>query len=377
MAYVELKGLTKSFGGHPAVRGFHLALERGELVSLLGPSGCGKTTTLRMVAGFETPDAGAVIVDGQDLLALPAHRRGMGVVFQSYALFPHLTVWGNVAFGMKIAGRPLAEVRRRVPELLEMVGLVDIDSRYPRSLSGGQQQRVALARALALEPRMLLLDEPLSALDAVVRVALREEIRRIQSSLGVTTIYVTHDQEEALAISDRVVVMRGGTIEQVGPPDVIYAEPATPFVAGFIGKMNQYVGVVEDVSLGRVRVGIHGITVPLSALTGSAAGDSVTILLRPEAIAVGLPPAPSDPEHNRLTGIVDAVTFLGSVRRIVVQAGGQRFVADAPALASSALTRGTGVQVTFPAAACRLLTATESSPGRLRMTTIERRTAWS
>ena len=377
MAYVELKGLTKSFGGHPAVLGFHLALERGELVSLLGPSGCGKTTTLRMVAGFETPDAGAVIVNGQDLLALPAHRRGMGVVFQSYALFPHLTVWGNVAFGMKIAGRPVAEVRRRVPELLEMVGLVDIDSRYPRSLSGGQQQRVALARALALEPRMLLLDEPLSALDAVVRVALREEIRRIQSSLGVTTLYVTHDQEEALAISDRVVVMRGGTIEQVGPPDVIYAEPATPFVAGFIGKMNQYVGVVEDASLGRVRVGIHEITVPLSALTGSAAGDSVTILLRPEAITVGLPPAPSDPEHNRLTGIVDAVTFLGSVRRIVVQAGGQRFVADAPALASSALTRGTGVQVTFPAAACRLLTATESSPGRRHVTTIERRTTWS
>lgn len=363
MAYVELKGLTKSFAGLTAVRGFDLALERGELVSLLGPSGCGKTTTLRMVAGFEAPDAGAVIVDGQDLLALPAHRRGMGVVFQSYALFPHLTVWGNVAFGMKIARRPAAEVHRRVPELLEMVGLPDVGPRYPRSLSGGQQQRVALARALAMEPRMLLLDEPLSALDAVVRVAIREEIRRIQSSLGVTTLYVTHDQEEALAISDRVVVMRGGAIEQVGPPDIIYAEPATPFVAGFIGKMNQYAGVVEDPSRGRVRVGVHGIIVPLPALARSVAGDSVTVLLRPEAISVGPPPVSCDDAHNRLTGIVDVVTFLGSVRRIVVQASGQRFVADVSVLTSGALTRGTHVELTFPVTACRLLTAVEPGSG--------------
>src|SRR5439155_19921966 len=354
MAYVELRGLVKRFDGHVAVSGLDLVLERAEFVSLLGPSGCGKTTTLRMVAGFETPDAGEVWVGGQNLLELPPHRRGMGVVFQSYALFPHLTAWGNVAFGMKIAGRPTAEVRRRVSELLELVGLGEVGSRYPRELSGGQQQRVALARALAIEPRMLLLDEPLSALDAVVRVTIREEIRRIQSALGVTTLYVTHDQEEALAISDRVVVMREGAIEQVGTPEAIYGEPASPFVAGFIGKMNQCAAVVEDPTRGQVRLGGDVIRVPSDALAGRSRGGLVTVLLRPEAIGVSTDPAAANAEENRLAATVETVTFLGSVRRVAVQAGGQRLVADVPAAATGALVRGATVELGFPIAACRV-----------------------
>src|SRR5574341_1488951 len=286
VAYVELKGLKKSFAGKPAVRDFRLSMEKGEFVSRLGPSGCGKSTTLRMIAGFEEPDSGEVWLDDQNVLDLPPHRRGMGMVFQRYALFPHLTAWNNVAFGLRIAGRPAGEIRRRVPELLELVGLGEAGGRYPRQLSGGEQQRVALARALAIEPRVLLLDEPLSALDAVVRVTLREEIRRIQSALGITTLYVTHDQEEALAISDRVVVMRDGWVEQVGTPEAVYAEPATRFVASFIGKMNQLSAIVERAREGRVRWGDHGLMVPPAATARLAEGQAVMVLIRPEAIAV-------------------------------------------------------------------------------------------
>jgi putative spermidine/putrescine transport system ATP-binding protein len=354
VAYVELRELTKTFAGQPAVRGFSLDMDRGELVSLLGPSGCGKTTTLRMVAGFETPDAGGVRVGDEDVLALPPHRRGMGVVFQSYALFPHLTAWGNVAFGLKMAGRPAGEIERRVTELLALVGLADAGRQYPRQLSGGQQQRVALARALAIEPRMLLLDEPLSALDAVVRVSLRDEVRRIQSALGVTTLYVTHDQEEALAISDRVVVMREGGIEQVGAPDVIYAQPASRFVAGFIGKMNQLPGRVEAAGRGHVRWGPHLVRVPAAALEFLGDGDAVTVLVRPEAVTVAPPAAIPPGAENCFPARVEAVTFLGAVRRLGLDVGGQRLVADVSTVAR-AFRRGDPATVAFPADACRVL----------------------
>ena len=364
MAYVELKGLNKTFAGKPAVRDFRLSMEKGEFVSLLGPSGCGKSTTLRMVAGFEEPDSGEVWLGDRNVLDLPPHRRGMGMVFQSYALFPHLTAWNNVAFGLRIAGRPAGEIGRRVPELLELVGLREAGGRYPRQLSGGEQQRVALARALAIEPRVLLLDEPLSALDAVVRVSLREEIRRIQSALGITTLYVTHDQEEALAISDRVVVMRDGWVEQVGSPEAVYAEPATRFVATFIGKMNQLAGVLERAREGRVRWGDQHLAVPPAATARLADGQAVVVLVRPEAVAVA-------PDHarlpagqageNRVPATVELVTFLGPVTRLSLEAGGRRLLVDVTAADRGRFQRGAPVQLLFPAAACRVVA--EETPG--------------
>jgi len=355
VTYVELKSLNKTFAGKPAVRDFRLSMEKGEFVSLLGPSGCGKSTTLRMVAGFEAPDSGEVWLGDQNVLDLPPHRRGMGMVFQSYALFPHLTAWNNVAFGLRIAGRPAGEIRRRVPELLELVGLREAGGQYPRQLSGGQQQRVALARALAIEPRVLLLDEPLSALDAVVRVTLREEIRRIQSTLGITTLYVTHDQEEALAISDRVVVMRDGGVEQVGTPEAVYAEPATRFVATFIGKMNQLTCVVERAREGRVRWGDHRLAVPPAATARLADGQAAVVLVRPEAVAVAAADAEGPAGENRVSATIELVTFLGPVTRLSLDVGGRRLLVDITTGDRGRFPRGVSVHLVFPAAACRVL----------------------
>src|SRR3954463_10197085 len=254
MTFLTLTGVQKQFGTTYAVQDFNLSAEKGEFVSFLGPSGCGKTTTLRMIAGFEVPSAGSISIDGTDVTNRPPNRRNVGMVFQSYALFPNMNVADNIGFGLRVRKRPKDQIRKRVAELLELINLPDKGGRYPYQLSGGQQQRVALARALAIEPEVLLLDEPLSALDAKIRVALRKEIRSIQRQLGITTVYVTHDQEEAMSLSDRVVVMSEGRVEQIGPPPEIYNFPATPFVASFVGTLNLLPATVVDGATAQVQI---------------------------------------------------------------------------------------------------------------------------
>ena len=309
-ATVELRGLRRCFGATAALDEFSLILAPGELVALLGPSGCGKTTALRVLAGFETLDEGRVLLDGHDQARIPPQKRDMGMVFQSYSLFPNMTALDNVAFGLRMRKLRGAPRKQRALQVLEMVGLESEAQKYPHQMSGGQQQRVALARALAIEPRVLLLDEPLSALDAKVRVQLREQIRVLQTRLNITTLFVTHDQEEALSMADRVCVMRAGRIEQVDTPSALYAAPATPFVAEFVGTMNRIPGVVED---GRVR--FLSTTVDIRTAPGMpqgnrAPGTAVDVLVRPEGLAVTASPSGS--------GIVMTTTFLGSVTRLGV-----------------------------------------------------------
>ncbi len=259
--FLSIRQVRKAFGPTVVVQEFNLDVKQGEFVSFLGPSGCGKTTMLRIVAGFEEPSAGTVNIGGKDVTALKPNQRNIGMVFQAYALFPNMTVAGNIGFGLKVAGKPAAEIRSRVAEMLDLIKLQDFGNRYPYQLSGGQQQRVALARAMAPRPQVLLLDEPLSALDAKVRVSLREEIRAIQKELGITTVFVTHDQEEALSMSDRIVVMYNGRAEQVGTPFEIYNRPATRFVAGFVGTLNVIEGTVTDPAAGAVSIAGGAISV--------------------------------------------------------------------------------------------------------------------
>jgi putative spermidine/putrescine transport system ATP-binding protein len=316
MTFLELTGIEKRFGDVVAVEDFHMRAERGEFVSFLGPSGCGKTTTLRMIAGFEQPTAGTILLDGVDITHRPPNQRNVGMVFQSYALFPNMTVADNIGFGLKVRRRPKESIRRRVEELLTLIHLTGRGSRYPYQLSGGQQQRVALARALAIEPQVLLLDEPLSALDAKIRVALRTEIRAIQRQLGITTVYVTHDQEEALSLSDRVVVMSDGRIEQTGSPSEIYNFPATSFVASFVGTLNLLDCRVIDSSSGRLVAAGQEIRTA-GPIAGAAAGSIVSVALRPESIALGDGPSGA----NRLRGTIQDVSFLGSIVRIRIRLG--------------------------------------------------------
>ncbi len=280
MAFLVLDGLTKTYGGTVAVDRLSLAVGEGEFVSLLGPSGCGKTTTLQMIAGFLEPTSGRISLDGADLLAIAPNRRGLGIVFQSYALFPHMTAAENVAFGLEMRRVPRAERDARVAEILALVGLTALADRFPNRMSGGQQQRVALARALAIRPQVLLLDEPLSNLDAKLREEMQIELRQIQQRLGTTTILVTHDQSEAMALSDRVVIMNQGRVEQIARPDIAYGEPASPFVASFLGKTNQLTGTVHAGD-GQPVLAIGDLAWPAEA--GLPPGPA-TVSVRPERI---------------------------------------------------------------------------------------------
>jgi putative spermidine/putrescine transport system ATP-binding protein len=317
MSFLTISRLEKAFGQNLVVKDFSLSIDKGEFISLLGPSGCGKTTVLRMVAGFETPTSGSITIDGQEVTGLKANARNIGMMFQAYALFPNLTVADNVAFGLKVKGVPRAERDERVQEMLRLIGLPDLGNRFPFQLSGGQQQRVALARALAPRPRVLLLDEPLSALDAKVRVSLRTEIREIQQELGITTIFVTHDQEEAMSISDRIVVMNGGIADQVGTPFEIYNRPTTRFVANFVGTLNTFEVRVDDPASGRISLAGHVMTIP-GGVPGAKAGDALSIAMRPEALHLGR----RSGYETVMPARIEDVHFMGSIIRLRAEMAG-------------------------------------------------------
>lgn len=351
MAFLELHNIRKQFGETVAVHTFNLQVEQGEFVSFLGPSGCGKTTTLRMIAGFELPTAGTILIDGADVTRKPPNQRKIGMVFQAYALFPNMTVADNIGFGLRVAKRPAAEIKPRVEEMLRLIQLPELGNRYPHQLSGGQQQRVSLARALAIEPKVLLLDEPLSALDAKIRVALRNEIRAIQRHLGITTIYVTHDQEEAMSLSDRIVVMSAGYVEQIGTPFEIYNFPKNPFVGSFVGTLNMLRAKVLDGPGGLVELDQQPLRLarPLEQMR---TGSNITLALRPETIAVGESPNGA----NQLRCTVEQVTFLGPTVRFQVRLADTRLHCDVfntPHL--HVPQSGEEVTISFPPEACLVL----------------------
>jgi len=342
--FLSLRHITKRFGAVTAVRDVSLDVAEGEFVCFLGPSGCGKTTLLRIVAGLETPDAGQAFLRGADLLGVPARRRHFGMVFQSYSLFPNMTAARNVAYGLECQRRSRADVDRRVREMLVLVHLEDEADRHPHQLSGGQQQRIALARALAPEPSMLLLDEPLSALDAKVRESLRGEVRDLQRALGITTIMVTHDQDEAMEMADRIVVMNGGAIEQAGSAAELYQRPATRFVAEFIGRMN--VLQLDDGS---------GATPTLAGapirLPAGVPARVRLVGLRPEDVEVAEAGAPID---NHVTGTVEKAVYLGSVTHVTLAVGQQRLLLEVRGPRRD-LARSTPLTVRFPPEALRPL----------------------
>ena len=351
---IELSKLTKQFAEVTAVAGINLHIPGGEFFSLLGPSGCGKTTTLRMIAGFEQPTSGEILLDGTDVAYTPPHHRNVNTVFQNYALFPHLNVFDNIAFGLRRAKRPKAEIRERVGKALELVQLAGYEKRKASQLSGGQQQRVALARALILNPAVLLLDEPLGALDAKLRKALQIELKSLQQEVGITFLYVTHDQEEALTMSDRLAVMNGGHIEQVGAPQDVYEDPETLFVADFLGVSNLMEARVVSAGTQACRVAVDGYELETRGTNQDVIG-AAKIVIRPERVELeehGASPGP-----NRVPGMVERLVYVGSAVQVIVRA------ATGETLQALVQNKGTGlgfeqgtpVQLHLPPDALRVL----------------------
>ena len=346
MAKVSIERLKKQFGSSVAVSDFSLDIADGELVAFLGPSGCGKTTTLRMIAGFIDPTAGTIRIGETDVTPLPVHKRNTGMVFQRYALFPHMTVAQNVSFGLEMHKVPAAERDTRIRTVLDMVRMTELRDRYPRQLSGGQQQRVAIARALAIQPKVFLLDEPLSNLDAKLRVEVREEIRALQQRLGLTTIFVTHDQEEALAIADRMAIMHDGKVQQVGAPQELYERPANLFVADFLGKMNLFRGGMEGAAFTTER------GTRIAAQGGVAHARHLGV--RPERVTLTAQAG----QGNSLAGVVDSAVYLGSLLEVRVKLDSGETIAsqvsNGAARDGLPIAAGTRVHASFQPADCVL-----------------------
>jgi ABC-type Fe3+/spermidine/putrescine transport system ATPase subunit len=347
MTNVELRHVRKQFGTVVAVEDFSLTVQAGEFLSLLGPSGCGKTTTLRMIAGLEQPDRGDIFVKDRRVNAVPVHQRNFGMVFQDHALFPHRSAFENIAFGLKYRGVERADIERRVRRALEIVRLPNVGDRLPRELSGGQQQRVALARAIVIEPDVLLFDEPLSALDANLREEMRVELKRIHRTLGITAIYVTHDQAEALSMSDRVVLMRDGRIEQHGTPEELYRRPASEFSARFFGQVNDVTGVVIAAVDGGCRVRLDGGPEVRVAGIAAETGKPIRLCLRCERAAVGFA-FPDDPNAATMAGTIATCDYLGALTRYVVDLAGLQLVV-LQSVSGALLRPGDRVSVRIPA----------------------------
>lgn len=363
---LRLSGLEKSFGSIKAVENVELAVQHNELVTLLGPSGCGKTTTLRMVAGFEFPTSGQIAIDGKDVTFDPPNKREIGIVFQSYSLFPHLSIADNVAYGLKRRGVPKLERNQRMREALELVDLGQFGNRFPSELSGGQQQRVALARAIVIRPKILLLDEPLSALDAKLRERMRSEIRRLQRQIGMTTVMVTHDQEEALAMSDRIVVMNKGKVEQIGSPAEIYQNPKTPFVASFIGETNLFEGHIvssdEGPQLAHFQASC-GFEASINNRETFKRNERVLISLRPESLLLSEQENFAEGARNVIRGVIRGINYLGArtmyeiatpSRELIVSVQNDIRATNAP---SGRFSEGQTVAVSWTPEACQVVEA--------------------